>query len=89
VTRIPENVKRGVALLDERLPTWRQRVNPDTLDLANGCRCIVGQVLGDYDEGVALLGLSQRDAERYGFFTSGRQTFRSLTEAWQRVISRG
>lgn len=88
MSRTPANVKRGVELLDARLPGWRERVNPDTLDLANGCRCIVGQVLGDYDEGVALLGLSQPAAERYGFWASGRQSFSALTDAWRRVLAR-
>jgi hypothetical protein len=87
-TRIPANVRRGAALLDERLPGWRGRVSVSTLDLGNECKCVVGQVLGGYVEGTDLLGLeTNRDAARYGFTTAARQTFDQLTAAWRKVLS--
>jgi hypothetical protein len=86
VSYIPANVKRGEAFLDEHVPGWRDAVEPYGLDLANGCQCVLGQVFGDYDDGLRLLGLTQRDAQRLGFFTWGRQTFGKLTDAWRRVI---
>ena len=85
--RLPANVRRGEAFLDEHVPGWRDQVDPYTLDLANSCGCVLGQVFGDYYDGLALLGLTPRDAQRLGFFTWGRQSFYRLTEAWRRVIS--
>lgn len=84
----PKNVQRGVALLDARLPGWRERVDPRTLDLGSECDCVVGQVLGGYTEGTCLLGLrTTRACSRYGFTTYGRQTFDSLTRAWRKVLA--
>ena len=85
--RLPANVQRGELFLDEHVPGWRERVDIRTLDLANGFQCVLGQVFGEYDDGLQLLGLTQKDAERLGFFRWGRQTFDRLTEAWRRVIS--
>ena len=85
--RLPANVRRGEAFLDEHVPGWRDQVDPYTLDLANCHWCVLGQVFGDYDDGLALLGLTTKDAQRLGFYRWGRQTFDRLTEAWRRVIS--
>ena len=86
--RIPTNVRRGAAFLDERLPGWRKRIRLDELDLSSGCNCVLGQTLGGYDEGKELLGLSEREVERYGFWRHGRQSFESLTEGWRKVLAR-
>jgi len=85
---LPKNVERGAELLDARVPGWRERVNPDTLDLAQDCNCVIGQTFGDYDDGLELLGLDSRDARRLGFYVSGRQTWHNLTAAWRRVLAR-
>ena len=85
--RIPPNVRRGAEMLDERLPGWRDRVNPGRLKLDSECGCVLGQVLGGYSEGVKLLGLNDRDAERYGFWTRGRQSWDRLTEGWKALVS--
>ena len=85
--RLPANVQRGEAFLDEHVPGWRDDIEPSSLDLGDSCRCVLGQVFGDYVKGVTLLRLSDRDASRLGFNTWGRQTFDRLTEAWRRVIS--
>lgn len=42
-----QRVAHGAALLDDRLPGWRERVNEDVLDLANGTRCVLGQIGND------------------------------------------
>lgn len=44
---IPERVTAGWDYLDRCVPGWQERVNPETLDLANGCSCICGQVFAD------------------------------------------
>jgi hypothetical protein len=85
--RLPANVQRGAAFLDEHVPGWRAHVDPYTLDLSYCRQCVLGQVFGDYNDGVALLGLTHEDAQRLGFYRWGRQTFDRLTEAWRRVIS--
>lgn len=86
MTRIPKNVQRGADLLDDRLPGWRKRVNPNHLDLGNTCNCVLGQTLGDYGEAVELLGLTQAESRKFGFTTFGHQSFDSLTKAWRRLL---
>ena len=85
--RLPANVQRGAAFLDEHVPGWRAHIDPYTLDLSYCRQCVLGQVFGSYANGITLLRLSDRDASRLGFNTWGRQTFDRLTEAWRRVIS--
>lgn len=45
-TEVREAVDRGVALLDEREPNWRDQVDPRYLDMRTACNCILGQVYG-------------------------------------------
>lgn len=47
-TIIRERVERGVTLLDDNVPGWRDRVDPVRLDVTDAFRCILGQV---FDEG--------------------------------------
>jgi hypothetical protein len=37
-------VKRGAALLDERIPGWDQRIDLDTLRIADSGQCVLGQL---------------------------------------------
>jgi hypothetical protein len=85
--RLPANVRRGESFLDVHVPGWRDQVDPSSLDLADCHQCVLGQVFGDYNDAVVLLGLTLKDAQRLGFDWWGRQTFVRLTEAWRRVIS--
>lgn len=39
-----ERVRAGVAWLDENQPRWRDRVSVNDLEMANGCRCVLGQL---------------------------------------------
>lgn len=39
-----ELVARGAALLDSKLPGWADQIDLDTLEMASGCRCVLGQL---------------------------------------------
>ena len=84
--KIPTNVERGAAMLDERLPGWRDHVDPDTLELEGECDCVLGQLFGGYTEGEELLGLSTTESRRLGFLVYGRQTWDALNSGWLRVL---
>ncbi|HEV2376203.1 MAG TPA: hypothetical protein VGS19_29040 [Streptosporangiaceae bacterium] len=45
---IAERVAAGAAFLDTRDSGWWQRIDLEHLDLGDGCRCILGQLLDDY-----------------------------------------
>jgi hypothetical protein len=50
-----EEVRRGIALLDEHADGWRSKFNPDTLDMSRADVCTLGQVRGSYVEGLEWL----------------------------------
>ncbi len=63
-----ENVLRGVALLDEKVPDWRERIEPEGLDMGRCGRCILGQLFGFYDIGLRQLKVASRAKSiKYGF----------------------
>jgi hypothetical protein len=78
-----ERVARGAALLDREYPGWHQRIDLSVLDLANSCRCILGQVYrpvahipgqqtswgqeDGYDTGTEDLNLNSGDIVDHGF----------------------
>ncbi len=88
-----ERVERGAAFLDEHEPMWWKRVDEKRLRLEECEDCVLGQIYGDYVDG--LLELSQRSwrcdwAEVHGFDlgpanpTSG---WRDLDALWLEVIA--
>lgn len=82
-----ERVEAGAKMLDERLPGWRDWIDPDSLQLIDGCHCVLGQLFGDYDRGVALLDLDDATAKNLGFMKSGRAYWSTLTNAWKRILA--
>jgi hypothetical protein len=80
-----KSVDNGAALLDERLPGWRAYVDADTLTLASGCDCVLGQLFGSYYKGLAVLDID--DPARFGFYKPSRTTWERLTEAWRKVLA--
>lgn len=63
-----KNVLRGIQLLDKKVPDWRQRIDKETLDLADGCNCVLGQLFGSYTKGTFELDIF---GPNYGFNTFG------------------
>jgi hypothetical protein len=47
---IEQRVANGVAWLDEHLPNWPQMIELTELDMADDCRCVIGQTFGDYGQ---------------------------------------
>lgn len=45
-------VTRGAALLDKVRPGWHHEIKVGTLDLADSCRCVLGQIYGCYHVGM-------------------------------------
>lgn len=84
-----ENVKRGISLLDEKVPNWRDRINWETLNIACFGNCVLGQLFGDYfygwEELVAKSGVPV--GYHWGFDMSPgydmSEGYRQLTETWK------
>ena len=74
-----QRVARGVALLDERVPDWRTRIDTDRLNMLDGTACVVGQLQHSLDPagwspwqyGLDRLGLVADSSEPHdhGFIT--------------------
>lgn len=70
---ISENVKRGIALLDEKHPGWEREINIENLNLSSYEDCMLGQLFErqampsetPYDAGLRILGLEL--GKFYGF----------------------
>ncbi len=70
---VQERVARGVALLDEKMPGWVDRIDVDTLEISSIRHCVVGQLnQGEFARGIRLLGLgAYANGAEYGFAWSG------------------
>lgn len=85
-------VKKGAEQLDSVYGTgWRDKIDTATLNLSSSTKCTLGQVYGDYHEGLRKLGLSSynTDAQDYGFTTldSGDPSNSKIAAAWLRLLS--
>jgi len=83
-----EVVQAGMQVLDEKVPGWESRIDPETLDLASCQFCILGQIYGDYGVGRRALDLYSDYA--HGFDVDGGvdRYYPLLTRAWLRVIGK-
>ena len=50
-----KQVQRGVKLLDFEIPNWRMGIDIETLDMDQLSECILGQLYGNYFDGLELL----------------------------------
>jgi len=94
-----EMARRGAELLD-RHPNaegWRDKIDPDSLNLASSCGCVLGQTFGWFDDGLDALGLDYSESEQYGFALSDdyydrrslSARYEWLTRAWRKVLRNG
>lgn len=97
MTTIDERVAAGAAWLDEHRPGWWQRINLDTLDLGDPCKCVLGQEYGQFGNAPDEMWDHGSNAHRrdraMGFnaeavdFGRGDDEFDALTAAWRTLIT--
>lgn len=51
-------IQPAIDFLDERLPNWRDSINVDRLDMLNQFDCVLGQLFGDWQRGLSILGMN-------------------------------
>lgn len=79
---IVERVAAGAELLDELYPEWEKQIDLDLIDMADGDRCIVGQLFGDYEGGLHDLGLGgDTEGADHGFYLPAPADWRD--ERWE------
>lgn len=54
---------KGAELLDAHLPGWHEKIDLGSLDMKCAQKDVLGQLYGDYVDGLAALGLSTSDYE--------------------------
>jgi hypothetical protein len=86
-------VARGAALLDEKVPDWREHITIDQLDMGDCALCVLGQCFGDFVDGLEELGIDDDDARPgsyYGFDRLGTRAdaYERLTAAWREELAR-
>lgn len=95
--------RRGAAFLDTRYKTWRKKINPERLDLAQGtyyprgveCGCVLAQLdagfrnsfFGSFSDRSMRLGLSDTEDEKLGFTAEDLNDYPVLTDAWRKVLT--
>jgi hypothetical protein len=74
-----ESVERGAALLDKIEPGWELKIDLAELNLSSSCRCVLGQLYGEYEEGCEILfdtnpayDDNAGQVMTYGFVVTGR-----------------
>lgn len=91
---IEERAAEGAKFMDEARSGWYKEVDLETLHLGWGDCCILGQLFGDYEEGLIELNLtgpwSETTSRRLGFLVGGYNDtslgYQKLTEAWKKEI---
>lgn len=80
-------VARGTALLDEKVPGWRERISLDRFSITGCWECILGQLYGGYGEALRVLGFED-GGEACGFIWSeGADDYEELEAAWRRALA--
>lgn len=84
-------VQNGIAKLNAVYgKNWADKIDVTKLDLSDSKTCVLGQVYGEYMDGLRNLGLSVygMDAQVYGFASidSGDPSNKKIQAAWLRVL---
>lgn len=93
-----ENAQRGAAWLDQLQPGWAARINPERLKMQSCLDCILGQIFGNYNEGLILAGFPlspitlrhPKGADDWAFhhgFLGDDWNRGHLTDAWKHEIT--
>lgn len=91
MSKIPDEIKAGMELLDREVPGWREEIDLYSLDMGLCEHCILGQLFREYDEGVRAIGITNEKAEQLGLFISNNKSFpndkyTALTIAWKEAL---
>ena len=79
-------VRKGIDLLDRKIPGWRIQIDFDALDIGWSSKCVMGQLFGDFGDGIRELGLADIGGYEFGFASyGGREGFRDLTDKWKEL----
>lgn len=64
---VAERVEKGIQLLDEKSPGWRESIDLHQLKMIQCDKCILGQMFINYGRGRTELNLTQAESVEHGF----------------------
>lgn len=87
---VAARVAAGAAWLDENRPGWEGSIDLETLDMQNSCRCILGQLDGDFYDALARMCFSEKVrgawSVAHGFEPGWDDPWSALDEAWISLV---
>ncbi len=94
MSTIAERVARGAGWLDSALPGWHREIDLNRLILSSPCRCVLGQLWGDYADSPLVDEHGDQAGVDRGFYAGGEDgrvgpltEFAELQVEWRRVIT--
>lgn len=88
-------VRHGAALLDRRQKDWRPRIDTYHLEMHDCDACVLGQLFGEFGNGLDILRIQEPKDEAYGFAVShddeeyfGFSAWMELGRCWREEIRR-
>lgn len=91
VSDLVADVDRGIALLDEKKPGWRDEVDVDRLSIINGFDCVLGQLYGGYYTGLKIVAPADWTDDwdvRHGFVGETLEDTLDLAAIWKQRLDR-
>jgi hypothetical protein len=92
VVDFTEAVRKGVALLDARVPEWREQVQQVVAGLPSEKGGVLSVLFGSFQAGLIKLQIDSNEAILYGFRVSSLMALdgpifdEDLRHAWQRAL---
>jgi hypothetical protein len=88
-----ERVNRGIALMDQKYPHWWRVLDIQTLDLRSTSNCVLGQVAGDFLDGMnTLFGrpgyVPWHVGVDHGFDATSWQNTKHVQSLWKNEVAR-
>lgn len=66
-------VEAGAQFLDRIEPGWFKKIEIDIFDISDGCNCILGQIHGDYIDGLIETGIYKDKEEWLNTYNMNRE----------------
>ncbi len=78
----------GIAFLNVVNPKWVKKIDLKKLDLSSTNTCVIGEVFGNYHDGINKMDLDSSQAETLGFYLQEDNDYGLLTKTWKSVIQK-
>lgn len=78
-------IKQGAFFLDTHFPNWELKINPNTIDLSHAELCVLGQIYGNYWDGLKKLGINSEISDILGLAAPIHKSPK-LDKMWKKLI---